>query len=147
MWIFLQDPLMRRIEGSQILPAGAVIHHRFHYGLSFSTDPIQVVLPFNAPCCLLIFNWPTTKNPTLKCSVLTFDFQVIHPINGTGRQQGREMPSPRGSTTSSSKPRRSTSFLGGSSPSPSWCSTSGTGATTCRKLKAKQRKGRRAKLD
>ena len=26
--LFLQDPLMRRMEGSHIMPPGAVIHHR-----------------------------------------------------------------------------------------------------------------------
>ena len=25
----LKDPLMRRVEGSQIMPPGAVIHHRY----------------------------------------------------------------------------------------------------------------------
>ena len=38
--VFLQDPLMRRIEGSQILPAGAVIHHRWHL-TSWFTPSLQ----------------------------------------------------------------------------------------------------------
>ena len=65
----------------------------------------------------------------------------------TGHQLGSGTCSPPGSTTSSSRRRRLTSSLVGSSLSPFWCLTSGTGATTCHKLKAKQRNERKAKPD
>ena len=65
----------------------------------------------------------------------------------TGHQLGSATCSPPGSTTSSSRRRRLTSSLVGSSLSPFWCLTSGTGATTCHKLKAKQRNERKAKPD
>ena len=65
---------MRRIEGSQILPAGAVIHHRLH------SPPFQVVQPLNnVPVCF--FSYLHDRPPTGKRNLFTswvndFQFQA-----------------------------------------------------------------------
>ena len=65
MWLS-QDPLMRRIEGSQILPAGAVIHHRFH--------SISILLIIST--CLHHHRPPTGKRNLFTAWINDFQFQA-----------------------------------------------------------------------